>query len=133
MELGFELFLPPWVARSLVCLSWFSRVSHALFLLLFLFPCRCSACCFHENFLLDSYSFSRATCSSGALASHFQSEGMSDSFPALDVFHQIDIGLVSEREVRPNKVHISSALDVLSSIEHTRGYSVLRRILDDVF
>src|SRR5216683_2825879 len=117
MELRFELFLSPWMTRSLVCLSWLSRVSQVLVLLLFLFPCRCRSCRFHENFLLDSYGFSGAPSSSCSLASHFQSKGVSDALPALDILHQIDIGLVSERKVWPDQVHVSSALDILSAIE----------------
>src|SRR5436853_4771750 len=119
MEFSFELFLAPGMARSLVCLPRLLRVSQALILLLFLLPSRCRACRFHENLLLDSYGFSGATGSPCSLASHFQSEGVSDSFPALDILHQIDIGLVSEREVRPDKVHVSSTFDVLSAIEQS--------------
>src|SRR2546427_6120097 len=58
MELRFELFLSPWMTRSLVRLSRLSRISQVLVLLLFLLPTRCRSCRFHENFLLDSHSFS---------------------------------------------------------------------------
>src|SRR2546425_2132954 len=119
MELRFELFLSPWMPRSLVRLSRLSRVSQLLVLLLFLLPTRCRSCRFHQNFLLDSHSLSRPPSSSCSLASHFQSKGVSDALPALDILHQIDIGLVSEREIRPNKVHVSPTLDILSAIKQS--------------